>query len=176
MQTSYIVTFIGDDRPGLVEQLSRVIERNGGNWHESRLSQLGGKFAGLILVSLPADGGPSLEADLGALAASGISVRVSPTGNLPTGSQIAPVPGRDITLTVIGPDRRGIVREISHALAQRQINVLEMDSEVRSAPMSAEMIFCARIDAWIPEATNMDDLWDTLDEIANNMTLEIDLE
>lgn len=171
MTTSYIVTFIGDDRPGLVEQLSRVIENNGGNWHESRLSQLGGKFAGLIRVSLPADGGPSLEADLSALAASGLSVRVTASGE-----KRPSVPGRDITLTVLGPDRPGIVREISRALAQREINVLEMDSQVTSAPMSAELIFSARIDAWIPETTDMDDLADTLDEIANQMTLEIDLE
>ncbi len=171
MKTSYIITFIGDDRPGLVEQLSSVIEHNGGNWHESRLSQLGGKFAGLILVSLSADGGPALEADLSALAASGLSVRVTATGE-----RTEPVPGRDITLTVLGPDRPGIVREISRALAQRQVNVLEMDSQVTSAPMSAEMLFSARIDAWIPEGANMNDLRDTLEEIANTMTLEIDLE
>jgi len=179
VQTSYIVTFIGDDRPGLVEQLSGVIERNGGNWHESRLAQLGGKFAGLILVSLPADGGPALEAELSALAASGISVRVTPVSGAPCGKSGAGPdthPGLDITLTVIGPDRRGIVREISHALAQRRINVLEMESEVRSAPMSAEMIFSARIAAWIPQTTSLEDLRDTLDEIANHMTLEIDLE
>lgn len=170
MKTSYIITFIGDDRPGLVEQLSAVIERNGGNWHESRLSQLGGKFAGLILVSLPAQRSQSLETQLGALAETGLSVRVTATceGNVPA-------PGRDITLTVLGPDRPGIVREISAALARRHINVLEMDSEVNSAPMSAEMIFTARIAAWIPEATDMDDLTASLDEIANQMTLEIDL-
>lgn len=176
MQTSYIVSFIGDDRLGLVEQLSSVIEKNQGNWHESRLSQLGGKFAGLILVSLPVDGGPSLEADLNGLAASGISVRVTALGQSTTGRGTVPEAGREITLTVIGPDRRGIVREISRALVQHQINVLEMDSEVRSAPMSAEVIFSAHIDAWIPEATNIDDLWDTLDEIADQMTLEIDLD
>lgn len=176
MQTSFIVTFIGDDRPGLVEKLSAVIEKNQGNWHESKLSQLGGKFAGLILVSLPADGGPSLQADLGALAASGISVRVTAMETTAAVQSSAPAPGRDITLTVIGPDRRGIVREISAALAQRQINVLEMDTDVHSAPMSAEMIFNARIAAWIPEATNVDDLRASLDEIADNMTLEIDLE
>ena len=176
MQTSFIVTFIGDDRPGLVEQLSAVIEKNQGNWHESKLSQLGGKFAGLILVSLPADGGPSLEADLAALAASGISVRVTPMEAAVATQSTAPAPGRGITLTVIGPDRRGIVREISAALAKRHINVLEMDTDVQSAPMSAEMIFQARIDAWIPEDTNMDDLRASLDEIADNMTLEIDLE
>ena len=61
MTTAYIVTFIGDDRPGLVEELSSVIDSNGGNWHESRLSQLGGKFAGLVSVSLPKDNGPALE-------------------------------------------------------------------------------------------------------------------
>lgn len=175
MQTSYIVTFIGDDRPGLVELLSGVIERNGGNWQESRLAQLGGKFAGLILVALPADGGPSLEAELAGLAASGISVRVTPAEHS-AGKQSIAAPGRDITLTVIGPDRRGIVREISHALAQQRINVLEMESEVRSAPMSAEMIFSARLTARIPESTDLDDLRDTLDVIANAMTLEIDLE
>jgi len=47
---------------------------------------------------------------------------------------------------------------------------------VSSAPMSAEMIFNARIDAQVPQDTDMDDLSDTLDEIANHMTLEIDLE
>lgn len=171
METCYILTFIGDDRPGLVEQLSSVIESNRGNWHESRLSQLGGKFAGLILVSLPEEGGAALEAELKALSSSGLSVRVTPTAEL----AVAPT-GREITLTVIGPDRLGIVREISRALAERSINVVEMDSHVDSAPMSAELIFRARIDAHIPQDTDLEDLHDTLEEIANHMTLEIDLD
>ena len=49
MQTSFIITFIGDDRPGLVEQLSAAIEQSGGNWLESRMSHLAGKFAGIGL-------------------------------------------------------------------------------------------------------------------------------
>jgi glycine cleavage system regulatory protein len=171
LKTSYIVTFIGDDRPGLVEQLSSVIENNHGNWHESKLSQLGGKFAGLILVSLPSVGGPALETELKALSASGLSVRVTATGD-----SSVPGPGRDITLRALGPDRLGIVREISAALALRQINVVDMESEVTSAPMSAELIFRSRIEARIPEATNMEDLSDSLDEIANKLTLEIDIE
>jgi glycine cleavage system regulatory protein len=171
VETSYIITFIGDDRPGLVEALSRVIENNGGNWLESRLSQLGGKFAGLVLVALPSADGSALEADLKALSASGISVRVTPATRA---SAVAG--GRSITLKVIGPDRLGIVREISRALARRQVNVVEMDSEVSSAPMSAELMFSARIDAEIPEDLDLDDLEDSLEEIANTMTLEIELE
>jgi glycine cleavage system regulatory protein len=171
VETSYIVTFIGDDRPGLVEQLSSVIENNRGNWLESRLSQLGGKFAGLILVTLPDDSGETLESELKALSASGLSVRVTPCGR-----GVAHTAGRGITLTVIGPDRLGIVREISRALAARDVNVVEMDSNVSSAPMSAELIFRSRIDAEIPDHIDLDDLQDSLDEIANNMTLEIELE
>lgn len=171
METSYIVTFIGDDRPGLVESLSRVIESNQGSWLESRLSQLGGKFAGLVLVTLPGDNGAALEADLKELSASGLSVRVTPATAMTASSR-----GQSITLKVIGPDRLGIVREISRALAQREVNVVEMDSEVSSAPMSAELIFSARIDAEIPEYIDLDDLEDSLEEIANTMTLEIELE
>lgn len=171
METSFIITFIGDDRPGLVEELARVIESNRGNWLESRLSQLGGKFAGLVLVSLPGESAGKLEAELKALSASGLSVRVTAASSAPL-----PASGRSITLTVIGPDRLGIVREISRALAQRQVNVVEMDSHVSSAPMSAEMLFHSRIDAQIPEQLNLDDLQESLEEIADNMTLEIELE
>jgi len=171
VETSYILTFIGDDRPGLVEQLSTVIESNRGNWHESRLAQLGGKFAGLILVTLPAANASKLEAELKALAASGLSVRVTPTDNA-----AAATAGRAITLTVLGPDRLGIVREISRALAARQINVVEMDSAVESAAMSGELLFRARIDALIPADTDLEDLHDSLEEVANNMTLDIDLD
>jgi glycine cleavage system regulatory protein len=171
VESSYVITFIGDDRPGLVEQVSSVIENNRGGWHESRLSQLGGKFAGIVLVSLPSESGESLEAELKALSSSGLSVRVTPSSSIQEYGNY-----REITLTVMGPDRLGIVREISRALAQRRINVVEMDSHVGSAAMSAEMIFKARIDAQIPQDTDMDDLHDTLDEIANHMTLEIDLD
>ena len=171
MPSSYIITFIGDDRPGRVEQLSRVLEDNQGHWHESRLSQLGGKFAGLVLVSLPEANGEVLEGQLKALSASGLSVRVTPAIE----GFSFDVATR-ITLTVIGPDRLGIVREIARALAEHQVNVIEMDSEVTSAPMSGEMLFKARIDAEIPQSLALDDLTETLDDIANQMTLDIELE
>ncbi|MFT6368418.1 MAG: glycine cleavage system regulatory protein [Halioglobus sp.] len=171
METSYIVTFIGDDRPGLVEAVSEVVEKNGGNWLESRLSQLGGKFAGLVLVSMPTGSGPELELALKALTTKGLSIRVTATG--PGSPVTAP---KDITLTVIGPDRPGIVREISSALATHDVNVVDMDSRVSSAPMSAEQLFEARIDAQISQDTALEELMDTLEEIANQMTLDIALE
>lgn len=171
MQASYIITFIGDDRPGLVEQLSTTIETNQGNWLESRLSQLGGKFAGLLLVSLPAANASALEQQLKGLSASGLSVRVTPAESAAASDE-----GRPVTLTLLGPDRLGIVKEVARALAERDINVIEMDSHVDSAAMSGEMLFHARIDARVPADIELDSLHERLDDIANAMTLDIDLE
>ena len=92
MDTSFIITFIGDDRPGLVEELSSTISSLQGNWQESRLSQLAGKFAGLIRVSLPADQGTKLEQALKALSEKGLSVRVTPFEKI-SAPQTGHVPG-----------------------------------------------------------------------------------
>lgn len=177
MDSSYIVTFIGDDRPGLVEALSSVIGAAGGNWQESRLAQLSGKFAGLIRVSLPSDNAAGLETELKALADRGISVRVTPADTVTQNTAGAP-PGtaRRIKLDVIGPDRPGIVREVSRALAMRQFNVVAMDSAVESAPMSAEPLFHAIIEADIAPDATVEELAVALDEIGNDMALDIGLE
>ena len=78
-------------------------------------------------------------------------------------------------LTVVGPDRPGIVREISRALAAENLNVVEMESETSSAPMSGEQLFHASIEAQIPEGATLEALQAALDGIADAMTLEIDL-
>lgn len=171
MEATYIVTFISADRPGLVEELAGAIESGGGNWLESKLAQLGGQFAGLILISCPATSAPSLQQQLEASLGEKCTISVTATGQAAT-----PAPGRDITLSVMGPDRQGIVKEVSSALAQRQINVVRLNSDVVSAPMSAELLFQAHIEARIPEGADLDQLSVSLEEIANQMTLDIDWE
>jgi glycine cleavage system regulatory protein len=171
VESSYIITFIGDDRPGLVESVAKVVEENRGNWQQSQLSQLGGKFAGLVLVSLPEGHGEQLELALQELSQSGLSVRVTPSGTVHSNASSA-----SITLSIIGPDRAGIVREVSQALAKHDVNVVSMDSGVESAPMSSEKLFRAGIKAEIPVDTNREDLLDIMDYIANEMTLDIVIE
>ena len=172
MQTTFIVTFIGDDRPGLVEALSQVISAHGGNWLESRLSQLAGKFAGLIRVALPETSSEALQQSLKALDAAGISARVTPCA----ATTEATAHARLVTLTVLGPDRPGIVQEVAGALSARNINVIDMESYVNPAPMSAELLFHARIEAEIPEPNELEDLADRLETIADEMDVEVQLE
>src|SRR5690625_1612099 len=50
--TTYVLTAIGDDRPGLVSAPSSVVDDHGGSWVDSSLALLAGKFAGIVLVDV----------------------------------------------------------------------------------------------------------------------------
>ena len=131
----YILTFVGPDRRGLVEQLAGAVTAAGGNWLESRLVHLGGQFAGVARVALPAGGAEAVRRAAGEVEAQHITL--TPAGA--SGNDAAPA----VTLEVVGHDRPGIVRQIAAAVARHGGNVEELHSTVTSAPMSGEPLFRA---------------------------------
>ena len=50
-----VLTVIADDKPGIVEKLSSVIADHHGNWLESRMAQMAGKFAGILRISIDSE-------------------------------------------------------------------------------------------------------------------------
>ena len=51
MNTLLVISALGDDRPGIVNDLSTVILEYGCNIADSRMSVLGGEFALILLVA-----------------------------------------------------------------------------------------------------------------------------
>lgn len=173
MQSHYIITFIGEDRPGLVEAVAATVSAHDGNWLESRLSQLGGKFAGIVLVALPDNSARAVETALKALFPGKLNMRLTPADNKPeAGGQNR----ANIAISLVGPDRKGIVHEMSAALSGLRVNVLEMETRVSSAPMTGQPLFEADVTAHMEEESHLDQLLEHLDQIAGEMTLDIDLE
>src|SRR6187455_3077209 len=76
--TNLVLTLLGPDRPGLVELVASVIAAHGGNWLESRMSHLAGKFAGILRAELPPDRLEAALAALAALEARGLKVIAEP--------------------------------------------------------------------------------------------------
>lgn len=165
-----VFTFVGDDRPGLVETLARLVSENDGNWLESRLSHMAGKFAGIVTVAVPAERSAQLANALTALGDRGLTVV----------TEISESPGasgyRSGKLDVLGNDRPGIVREISSALAALQINIQEFCSQVESAPMAGIPLFSAQISIALPAGLALELLAEQLDYIANSLDIDISLE
>jgi glycine cleavage system regulatory protein len=165
-----VLTAIGDDRPGLVSALAGVIARHGGSWDRSQMARLGGKFAGIVLVAVPADAVAAVEADLRALAADGVlDVRVEHDRG-PTAAE-----GLRWSLELVGTDRPGIVHEITVALAAHGVSVDELETATREAPMSGGMLFEARAELVAPATVAVDELRNVLERLADELMVDLTL-
>jgi len=170
VSASLVLTVIGDDRPGLVESLSQAVADHGGSWQESHMAHLAGKFAGILRAEVPTERAASLEAALRQLESTGLQVVVEASHQTPGGE------ARVLLLELVGLDHPGIVRDISHALAARGINVDELTTELTNAPMSGELLFKARVKLRLPADTSIDDLRATLEALANDLMVDITLD
>jgi len=164
------MTVIGQDRPGLVETVAALVAEHGGNWLESRMSRLGGQFAGILRVEVPNENEPPLVAALKKLESQGLTVVVHTDQPKPL-----PTAARQSELDIVGQDRPGIVREISRALAGFGVNVEELETECASAAMSGETLFKAHARLSIPESCDTAQIRKQLERIAADLIVEISL-
>ncbi|MDH3500634.1 MAG: amino acid-binding ACT protein, partial [Acidimicrobiia bacterium] len=124
-----VLTVIGDDQAGLVEALAGVIADHDGNWEQCHMTQLVGKFAGIVMVTVPDNSADALVADLEPLEAKGLlDISVKRAASAETGAS-----HRLLSLELVGVDHPGIVRDISHALAERNVGIEDLRSEITSA-------------------------------------------
>ncbi|MBK5230095.1 MAG: hypothetical protein JJE27_02875 [Thermoleophilia bacterium] len=114
-RTEYAVAVVGADRPGIAAALAEALQRAGANIEDSRMSNLGGRFAVMMLVSLPAG------ADIEALQADLADVRESLSLDAAVIDPVEDIAGAarpksTHVLTVYGADHPGIVHAVCSAL------------------------------------------------------------
>lgn len=166
-----VLTVIGRDRTGLVEELAALIAAHGGSWDESRMARLAGHFAGVVQIQLPAERADALVAELPALSARGLSASVVESE---ADEWTEPAPPT-LWLELVGQDRPGIVRDVSRALAALSVNVLDLWTSVESAPMSGERLFRARAELAPPPGLPRDAIRKTLERLAADMMVDLTL-
>jgi glycine cleavage system regulatory protein len=171
------LTIIADDRPGIIEKVAEVVTANDGNWLESNMSRLAGKFAGILLVAVTEEKQPGLLAALKVLGSQGIRItaEVSTVAEQETGEHLM--------LTVVGNDRPGIVGELSSLLARLQVNVEELCTYCEDAPMSSELLFRATAVISLPVSCsnsdslpilNRDELQNKLEALSDDLMVELE--
>ncbi len=170
MNTQLVLTVLSDDRPGVVEQLAQTISQHHGNWLESRMAQLAGKFAGILQVAVAQEHQQQLQAALNDLNSKGFKIVVDNAVN------ITRPECREFSFSVVGNDRPGIVREIAQAFAARHINMGELETACSSMPWSGEPLFEATGVIEVPKVVDMNELYDYLDKIADDLAVDIRLE
>lgn len=175
--TTLVLTVIGDDRSGLVEKLSQVVSNEGGNWEESRLAELAGKFAGIVVVTVPPEREETLTQALRPLAGM-LDITVhhgEDAAPSPEAEEGAPEPEgeRTITVELLGNDHPGLVHELSAALATHQVTIVDLWSDTRQAPMAGGQLFEAKVTGSTSAGTDLAAMRQDLERLAGELLVDL---
>ena len=165
-----ILSVMSDDKPGVVRAVANAVAFNQGNWLDCQMSRLGGKFAGVICVELDGDRRAGLEASVEKLRDQGISVVVDVV------AAQAVDEGVRARFSSNAPDRAGLVLEMSQALADRGINLLELATECTSMPYSGDPLFCAQGVMLLPAGLAIEEASNALEAVAAELGMDFTLE
>jgi len=168
MKREIVLSVIADDHPGIVQTLAETISGHGGNWLESSMSHLGGKFAGIVLLEVSGKREKELEEALRSLDRRGLQIAFERT------TPDTPAPVHFVMVNIIANDRAGIVGEISQLLARHDINIEALTTSVADTPMSSGHLFKARFQANLPEGMTYDDLQHVLESASDDLMVELE--
>lgn len=165
-----VLTATGSDRPGLVEELSRHLVEHGGNLADSRMVNLRGTFALVVLVE-----GDDLASLVESLprAAKGLGLRIEVT---PVGARPSDAPSVPFTLRAYSMDRPGIVHKLSSVLAKHEVNIEELETRVESASFSGAPLFVLTARLRVPASLPVRQLRHEVDAVAHELNCDVDLD
>ncbi len=166
MKTRVILNAAGSDRPGLTRALAEAVHGAGGNWLESHLSRLGGRYVGAVLIEIEADRLGHFSAAIAGVDAAGLSVTLAPAGDEPARA------GEVLRLELVGQDRPGIVREVTGVLAKLNVNIEDFTTTIQNGAWSGERLFHAAATLDIPPSTSSNEVRDALEAISGEIMVD----
>lgn len=167
----FAVTIISKDRPGIVADTTEVLFRLGCNIEDSSCTMLGGDFAIILIVSHEkpftkarlTDEFKALHERTGLTAA----VRTL------TESEICPVEdnGELCLISVYGSDQPGIVYRVTRALADRRINITDLNTRLIGS--KEEPVYVLMLEAILPAGMTVEDAEQLLENLKKELNVEI---
>ncbi|HEY1922794.1 MAG TPA: ACT domain-containing protein [Tepidisphaeraceae bacterium] len=164
--SQFIITAVGPDRPGIVGELTAHIHSGGGNILDSRMINLRGEFAMLILVEMAdANTLPKLGEKMG------LRLSVSEFHGRRPG-----VTGLPFRLKTYSMDQPGIVARLSQVLRDCGVNIEELSARQESAPFSGSPLFLTEMRLTVPPSVPLGKLRAELESVGNALNCDIDLD
>ncbi|MEE9343333.1 MAG: ACT domain-containing protein [Gammaproteobacteria bacterium] len=172
MTNQLVITAIGEDQPGLVDQLSKNILEYSCNIADSRMMVLGGEFAILILVEGSWNAIAKLEDHLAATDNSldlQITVKRTATRKRPANSL-------PYSVDVIALDHPGIVHELARFFSHRTINIHDLSTSSYAAAHTGSPMFSVHIMLDIPEDVHIAGLREEFQAYCDQLNLDACIE
>lgn len=171
MTTKLVISALGDDRPGIVDELSNIIYDNGLNIEDSRMTVLGGEFAILLLINGSQTSIAKLH-DQAAEIEQALQLRLllkETTEHKPDDDAVP------YAVEVAALDHPGIVKNISRFFSGRNINIIDLHTERYAAPHTGSPMFSLQMIISIPASTDIAQLREAFTEVCEELNLDAEL-
>lgn len=164
-----VLTAIGTDRPGLVEEVSQYIFQHHGNIEDSRMVNLRGQFAMMLLVSATGDAFRQMQSALHQLVhKTGLHIEIRPSGKVPAPSR----PALPFRLRASTLDQAGLVHRIAQLLRSLRVNIESMQTVLQPAPYTGAPIFEMEITMSVPGDLPLTDLRRSLSLLCDELNID----
>ncbi len=171
MTAKLVISALGKDRPGIVDELSNIIYQQQLNIEDSRMTVLGGEFAVLLLVSGEQSSINALQSQLPdiehKLQMSLIAKTTTETGNNENAVPYA--------VEVAALDNPGIVNSIASFFSSRNINIVNCETERYAAPHTGSPMFALHMTIGLPAETNIAQLREAFMQTCDDLNLDAEL-
>ena len=168
MSEQLVITALGEDRPGIVDELSSTLFKHELNIEDSRMSVLGGEFAILLLVSGAQQSIDDFVAETAALEES-LNMKLMVKLTSSTAPQQSLVP---YTVEVVSIDHPGIVHQLASFFSSRKINIVDLNTERYAAAHTATPMFSVNMTIGVPADTAIKSLRDEFIDMCDELNLD----
>ena len=165
MREKIIISANGQDKQGIVSEISSLINYHKANIETSRMIRLGDDFAMLILIDIDINKKIDLKKDLDKI--SNLKINITETRE-----QITEYKNK-LHLHINGADNEGIVYSFTNYLLELNINIEEVNTIIKNAPMSATPLFMMDLIIGSKSEINKQELNEKLNEISEKLGVEV---
>jgi len=167
-----VISALGKDRPGIVDQLSKVILDHDCNIVDSRMTVLGGEFAILMMVEGNWNLLAKLESSLPEVQSSlQLTIISERTENRDSENDLMPY-----LVEVVSLDHPGIVHSLAGFFSTRNINIEDLSTDTYSAPHTGTRMFSVNMSIGIPSDVHIAGLRDEFMEFCDSLNLDAVME
>lgn len=174
MNKKVVISILGQDRPGIIARVTKVLFEQGCNVENVSQTILQSEFSGIFIVSIPDP--LAIDALYSRLIdqTEDLGLHVYIKDLKPLESSSGEVAGDPFVITTLGPDRKGLVAAITAIIATHGVNVTNLQAVFKGGddPTKNIMIY----EVCIPASTDRAALTEQLTQKATELGLDISVQ
>lgn len=172
MSKSLVISALGNDSSGIVNELSKTVLDQGGNISESRMMVLGDEFAMMLLVTGNQE---CIDNIISKLEETGEKLNLTLIAK-ETQAQVSTIDRVPYQVSVVSMDHPGIVHNISDFFSSHNLNIEEIETKTYPAAHMGTPMFSLDMIISIPADKSVKALRDEFLIFCDDLNLDASLE